>query len=227
MSEEKQSRSPGRTWIDTHLNTPETERLVSDLMELSAHPTGMEIQALVREMKGTAPSERSCLEWRNNTYIPFYLRSRRALAERITAVQAANGDTSAATQALLRQANLDLMLEVGATNPKMLNLISVIESRFTEAEQNAQRIAQSARDLDSKIAARDALIAQYERKEMDWKADRQKIAAQMDLLRGATPATADEVRAMVVAEVDTIMGIPVKPSAAKATTPSTPNPAKP
>jgi hypothetical protein len=182
VSDDKQSISPGRTWIDTHLTQKETEGLVSDLMELSAHPTGLQIQALVREMKGNAPSERSCLEWRNNTYVPLYLRSRRSLAERITAVQAANGNTSAATAALMRQANLDLILEVGATNPKVLQIISNIEGRLREGDL-------AERDLASKIAARDELIAQFKRKEEDWKRERaeeserkKKASAVMDRL---------------------------------------------
>jgi hypothetical protein len=170
MSEETPSLAPGRTWIDTHLNHQETEQLVSELMNAAARITAPLVRPLLVKLKGKAPSDHSINAWLENSYYKIYLplRSSQALSARIAA-QGDHGDTSEATRALLRQANLELILSAGAKNPKVLGLVSTIESRLRMGDQ-------LERDLTSKIAKRDQEIAAWLRKEQDWNERRAKAA---------------------------------------------------
>lgn len=86
---------------------------------------------------------------------------------------------------------------------KLRSALTMREDSRRKDRDLERRLAES----EKRNAVSDARVAKLEREKTEWEEQRRKVAEAANQLRNATPASADEIRAKVVTELDRIMGI--------------------
>lgn len=165
-----------------------------------------DIAALAEEF-GVEISLMSARSFRQGRFAEYLeeLKSKREMAESIAAVAQEGLDlTQAATSALAAKVlDAAVNLNAGEIGTEVGNNVSLAVARLQAGDQRAKKLAADLRLREEQVAA-------LERERTEWEEKRQQVVAQLDRAKNAPAASADEVRAAAVAEIDRIMGITPK-----------------
>lgn len=124
----------------------------------------------------------------------------RELANQVAALKATGAGTTLADAANVLIGQEVFNLAQGVNDAEGLEILSRITTRLT-------RLQHFATKLESDLSLRDEQIGKLQREKSAWEEQRAKVAALTEQVRNAPAATADEIRAKVVAELDRVMGI--------------------
>ena len=196
--------------ISSSLTTEQLQDFCKRLAQVKG-PTLKKIQELAGEW-GIDISLMSATSFRDGPFARHLARLRRGKEMTDAILGAVREGSSAldASEELAAQELLDVLTEVdederpdvGKLSGTILNLRMAASARRGDERKD--------RETEKKLELADQRIAKLEREKTEWDEQRAKITAQLARVTNAPAASADEVRAAAVAEIDAIMGIKPK-----------------
>lgn len=191
------------TKIETSLSPLELMEFFKRCAQTKGGVTGPAIQALAAEF-GVTISHDSANTFRKTAMQEYLdeLKASARMAEDVAAVAKsgmglADGAASAFAAKVFDAARRIDVADIGS---KEANNVSLAIARLKTGDRGDKKLA-------ADLALREEQLAKLQREKTEWEEARRKVAAATDKLRSATPASADEIRAKVVEELDRIMGI--------------------
>ena len=191
------------TKIESHLSPEELHEFFKRCAQTKGGTKLSTIQAIAEEF-GVSISLMSASAVRDGALSDYLaeLKSKREMAEQVSEVAKSGLSLSDAAASAFASKVFDAALKVDAAEigGEAANNLSLAISRLRTGDRGAKK-------LEADLRLRDEQIAKLAREKTEWEEARRKVAAATDKLRNASPASADEIRAKVVEELDRIMGI--------------------
>ena len=163
-----------------------------------------DIQVIADEF-GVDISLMSARSFRQGAFAEYLeeLKTKREMAENVSAIAKSGLSLTDAAASMLSQKLFDRLLNAGELSDDESDQLSLALSRLRLGDQRASK-------LDADLKLRDEQIAKLTAERTEREAKLQQVAAQVKRVNNAPAATADEVRAAAVAEIDRIMGLSPK-----------------
>lgn len=162
-----------------------------------------DIQALAEEF-GIDVSLMAARSFKQTAFQDYLdeLKAKREMAESVSLVAKEGLDLSAAAASALAAKVFDasINLDPSAIGTEQGNNVSLAVARLQAGRRGDKK-------LEADLRLRDEQIQKLERDRTEWEEKRIQITAQVERAKNAPAATADEVRAAAVAEIDRIMGL--------------------
>jgi hypothetical protein len=158
-------------------------------------------------------SEKSASTFRDGAFKDFLddLKSSREMAADMANVaQAGLGLDEAASKVLEKKLFKTALALSDNVDPETADFLTKSVERLRTGNRSARRLEADLELMKRKVSYADERVAVLERERKDWEEQKKKVASAADQLRTATPASADEIRAKVVATLDDVMGITPK-----------------
>lgn len=191
------------TKIETSLTHEELMEFFKRCAQTKGGTTGPKIQALAEEF-GVTISHESANNFRKGALEDYLeeLNRQKDLAATVTEIAKTGAGLSDAAAAVLgeRVLNATLQLPAEEVGTEKGNTISLAVARLQAGDRNSKRLA-------AELRIRDEQLGKLQRERTDWEEKRRQVAVQLELVKSAAPASADEVRAAAVEEIDRIMGL--------------------
>lgn len=159
-------------------------------------------------------SENSAKSFRDGAFAEFLddLKSSREMAaDMATVAQAGLGLDDAAAKVLEKKLFKTTLQLTDNVDPETADFLTKSVERLRTGNRSARRLEADLDLMKRKVAYADERVSVLERERKEWEEKKAQIAAVSKKVSEATPATADEVRAAAVAEIDRIMGIKAQP----------------
>lgn len=186
--------------MPSKIETSLTPEQLQEFFHRCAQIPGAKLRSIVAlaEEYGVDISLMSAKSFRDGGFSEYLedLKAKREMAESVTEVAKSGLSLSDAAASVLSQKIFDQALRLDGSAEDGLeqsNTLSLALSRLRTGDQRAKLL--------------EARLAEYEREKAEWEESRRKIAEQIDRAKNANPASADEIRAAAVAEIDKLMGL--------------------
>lgn len=213
--------------LTNQLSGPAFEALCADLRALSADPTLAQVRAVMvkhgissPKAKDGTPSKMAAKTLKEGPFARYLEKIESGRKHTEALVTAARGGTShldALEEVAIIELQdhvtsgetIDVKFLIGQLSKLRLNLSMREDSRRkqTDLERKLRETEKKIEVADRQLALRDEQISKLERQRTEWEDKRRQVAAQVERANKAPAATADEVRAAAVAEIDRIMGL--------------------
>jgi hypothetical protein len=229
-------RSPGKipmpTLAEQQLPAVTFTAMCDELRSLAAKPTLDQVRAILIRYGVTSPTSKDGLPSRMAAKAvvdgPFarYVERLNAGRETREALCAAAGSGRHPLDAIEEAMVLELQDHLVGAEGGEIDIKFVVDqltklrmsiSMREDSRRKQTDLERKQRETEARLELaerREALlseqVAKLERDRTEWEAKRRQVAAQIERAQGAPAATADEVRAAAVAEIDRIMGITPK-----------------
>lgn len=211
--------------LTNKLSGPKFEAMLEELRQLSAKPTLAQIRdVMIRygitspKAKDGAPSQMAAKTLRDGPFARYIERinAGRETREALCAAAGAGAHPlDAIEEAMVLELQDHLVGADGGAVDIQFVISQVMKLRTAISMREDSRRKQSETEAKLEIAEQRTKLlqeqnAKLERARVEWEEKREQVAAQLNRAKNAPAASADQVRAAAVAEIDRIMGIAPK-----------------